>query len=723
MDSPKPLLSICIPTYNRASILDQIISSIVTQEEFNQGLVELVISDNASTDNTEEVVKKYLTLYKNIFYYKNIKNIEDSNFPTVIDKANGVFRKLCNDTCFFADGTISFLLKLIEKNINEKPVLFFLNLLYEKRKESVYKTYDLNSFLKTVSYWTTWIGGFGIWEDDYNKIEKFAGCEKRIWQVKNLLEMIESKKETIIYNYRIFKITPRPSYPGELDFYNFFGFYYSVFYKNYIDLLEIYLERNILSKKIFKSLKHDIPLDFFLKHRFGYLLVQSKRKDFSRLFLQYFRDDEYYKEIFIYLTLFSFKQFIIFIKSSIIFLKKNGFIKFSNKVLIFLFRTISGLIYKSEYQENVNFSKYIPKAKAIAFYLPQFHVIPENNKWWGNGFVEWKNTSKAHPRCKGHYQPREPHGDIGYYDLSNAEAIRQQAWLAKQHGIFGFCFYFYWFSGKYLLEKPLNLLLENQDIDMNFCLCWANENWTRTWDGGNKQILIEQKYTENDKKQFINDIKKYVDDKRYIRINGLPLLLIYNPASIPNVKDVFETWRKYAEEIGIGKILILICRSFNQTAEQNNIADIVDGEIEFPPHNMTIYNPLTIRSERNSIVYDYNKEVNRIIKRIISKKKSNVPNRIPLYRTCTMGWDNSARRKSGWTAYNKFSLKKFYNWANVITKEAANTNNKKESIIFINAWNEWGEGAYLEPDKKYGYANINTFSRAICDIPFRKNIL
>lgn len=331
MSSTKPLLSICIPTFNRAAVIDRTISSIVSQKEFHQELVELVISDNASNDNTEEVVKKYQALYKNISYYKNQKNIEDRNFPVVIDKANGVFRKLCNDNCFFADGTIGLFLELIKNNINEKPIFIFLNANYKKRMNGIYKTHGFNSFLEVVSYWTTWIGGFGIWEDDFNRIDKFAGCEIHLWQVKVTLETLETKKKSIIINNMIFNMIPRPSYPTELNFNNFFDFYYTVFYVNYLNILKSYLERNILSINTWKFLKRDILFGFFLKQRFGYLLVQQNRQVISKLFLRYFHEDEYYVEIFIYLKLVLFKQsvkscFFLF-KMMLLYLKNNGFPK------------------------------------------------------------------------------------------------------------------------------------------------------------------------------------------------------------------------------------------------------------------------------------------------------------------------------------------------------------------------------------------------------------
>ena len=169
-------------------------------------------------------------------------------------------------------------------------------------------------------------------------------------------------------------------------------------------------------------------------------------------------------------------------------------------------------VYGSIYQDDERFPRLEPEARAIAFYLPQYHTFPENDEWWGKGFTEWTNTRKAKPRFPGHYQPRTPHKDIGYYDLSQVETLKRQAALAKTHGIEAFCMYCYWFDGKKLMEKPLELLVSHPEIKLKFCLCWANENWTRTWDGQEKSVLIQQNYSEENDIRFIQDLKKYITD-------------------------------------------------------------------------------------------------------------------------------------------------------------------------------------------------------------------
>ncbi|MGM0882780.1 MAG: glycoside hydrolase family 99-like domain-containing protein [Bacillota bacterium] len=374
--------------------------------------------------------------------------------------------------------------------------------------------------------------------------------------------------------------------------------------------------------------------------------------------------------------------------------------------------------YDSEYQENIDFSNYQTDIKALAFYLPQFHTFPENDAWWGKGFTEWVNTRKAKPRFEGHYQPREPHPDIGYYDLSNVDTLREQAVLAKQHGIYGFCFYYYWFSGKRLMEKPVDLLLEHPEIDLPFCLCWANENWTRVWDGGSKDVIMKQPYHDHDKELFIDDIKKYIDDSRYIRINGKPIIIVYNPGELPNIADTFSRWRKRAKQVGIGPIIIWTCQTWSNNASKLNINSLIDAEVEFHMwHENLVISDLDLKGKEANII-----NYKQLVSNQYTEYNNNDKGNPPVYRTVIMGWDNAARRENNWTTYYAYSLKSFYEWLLFAIKEAREAFKPEERFIFINAWNEWAEGTYLEPDLKYGYANINTLSKGLFDLPFDYHI-
>ncbi len=369
--------------------------------------------------------------------------------------------------------------------------------------------------------------------------------------------------------------------------------------------------------------------------------------------------------------------------------------------------------YVSHYQDNIDFSDLPVYIKTLAFYLPQFHCIPENDEWWGKGFTEWTNTKKSKPSFDGHYIPRIPHKDIGYYDLSNVSVLKKQVALAKQHKIYGFIYYYYWFSGKRLLENPLDLLLEHQEIDFPFVLCWANENWTRTWDGLEKEVLMEQKYLPNDPENFIKDLQKYVSDSRYIRINNHPLILVYNPDAIPNFSSVCRKWRETAKKIGIGEIVIWSKTEIGNPSYKNT--EFVDGEFDFAPHGFYLPNDKITGISNASSVVNYSKLVHNLWETYINHYPLK-----PFSYSVTMGWDNSARRKENFKIYYHYSLESFYLWTTMAVKKM-NFNSFSDVFLLVNAWNEWGEGTYLEPDEKYGYANINTLSRAICKIPFQAN--
>jgi lipopolysaccharide biosynthesis protein len=230
---------------------------------------------------------------------------------------------------------------------------------------------------------------------------------------------------------------------------------------------------------------------------------------------------------------------------------------FTNEILV-----IDMNIQLSQYEKNLDFSNFKSDIKTIAIYLPQFHTIKENDIWWGKGFTEWTNVKKSKPHFEGHHQPRIP-GDklnyLEYYELTNSNIIKKQIQLAKNHGIYGFGIYYYWFSGKRLLEKPLDIYLNDKSLNFPFLLIWANENWTRHWNGRNKDILIKQEYKHKDPELFIKDIKKYLIDRRYIKIDNRPVIGLYEPFDIPQLKKTIKIWREKSLEYGIGGIFILVC--------------------------------------------------------------------------------------------------------------------------------------------------------------------
>ncbi|KRG69626.1 glycoside hydrolase family 99-like domain-containing protein [Pseudoxanthomonas dokdonensis] len=349
-------------------------------------------------------------------------------------------------------------------------------------------------------------------------------------------------------------------------------------------------------------------------------------------------------------------------------------------------------------------------ARLIAFYLPQFHTIPENDEWWGKGFTEWRNVTRALPQFEGHQQPLLP-GDLGFYDLSNPEVMREQTRLAREYGISAFCSYFYWFGGKTLLEKPLRNWLADPTIDFPICLCWANENWTRTWDGRANEVLIEQQHSAEDDLAFIEYVSEYMRDPRYLRVDGKPMLLVYRPGLLPDVKATAGRWRKWCLDNGIGEIHLAYVQSF----ERPDPRDIdFDAAVEFPPNLST---PANISQHQVLINKDFDGEILdwRQLARE-HKRRAMPPYR--LYAGVNCGWDNEPRRSGKGRIYHHASPRGYRDWLHdTIHVRLAGTPDK-DKLVFINAWNEWAEGAVLEPSATFGFTNLQSTRQAL--LPARK---
>lgn len=361
--------------------------------------------------------------------------------------------------------------------------------------------------------------------------------------------------------------------------------------------------------------------------------------------------------------------------------------------------------------------------KAIAFYLPQYHRIKENDLWWGDGFTEWTNTRKAMPLFPSHYQPREPHNDY-YYDLLDPEARQWQADIAKKYGVYGFCYYHYWFKGKQLLETPMKLILESGEPDFPFCLSWANEPWTRIWyAGGEKDVLIAQEYgDENDWEEHFNYLFRAFSDKRYIRIDNKPIFIIFRPEIIGPYEEMLVFWNELAKKNGLdGIYFINTLTSFANISDKN----CFDASIEFEP-GFTIKNdlPLLHKSKRltnrllkkffSALGCDSNLFLDRnsydgIWRQILRRK----PRKSKTFLGAFVDWDNSARRNKNALILDGASPDKFQEY---FSKQIGRA--KRESdcdYIFINAWNEWAEGTYLEPDKRHGYAYLEAVKNALIE--------
>ncbi len=336
--------------------------------------------------------------------------------------------------------------------------------------------------------------------------------------------------------------------------------------------------------------------------------------------------------------------------------------------------------------------------RVICFYLPQFHAIKENDEWWGKGFTEWTNVKPALPQFEGHYQPHKPHEDIGYYNLLDRSVQLKQIELAKQYGIEGFCYYLYWFSGQRLLEQPLDNMLADPTLDFPFCVCWANENWSRRWDGKDQDLLMQQNYSDEDDLAFIAEVSKYLKDHRYIKINGKPLLMVYRPNLFPDMKATSARWRNWCYENGIGEIYLAYTQSFES---ENPAVYGFDAAIEFPPNNS---NPPKIIDQVSNLQPDYEGMIYDW--RIFLERSEEIEDKpYKLYRGVTPSWDNTARKKNKGNIFHNSCPKLFTkNLVNVFSKTVQQNDSADERLVFINAWNEWAEGAHLEPDQKYGYA-------------------
>ena len=342
-----------------------------------------------------------------------------------------------------------------------------------------------------------------------------------------------------------------------------------------------------------------------------------------------------------------------------------------------------------------------PKVEFICFYLPQFHPIKENDLWWGPGFTEWTNVARMQKQFPSHNAPWLP-ADLGFYDIRLKETRRSQAELAKQYGITGFCYYVYWFQGRRLLERPLQLMLEDGEPDIPFCICWANENWSRRWDGSEADLLIGQHHSIDADKRYIDDMAPLLADERYIRVNGKLLILIYRPALIPSRDQLFDHWRRRAHERGLGELLICNVMTFG---EYDPAPLGCDAAVEFPPHT-AFANELTREAieapeSYKGAAYDYADVVRSALGR--SFAYNYFPGVMPR-------WDNTPRKGPKGNVFVNSSPDLFEIWLRDACRRAL-TQPYDRKLVFINSWNEWAEGAHLEPDSIHGRAYLDAVRR------------
>ncbi|MDN5939682.1 MAG: glycoside hydrolase family 99-like domain-containing protein [Salinisphaera sp.] len=357
--------------------------------------------------------------------------------------------------------------------------------------------------------------------------------------------------------------------------------------------------------------------------------------------------------------------------------------------------------------------------RAIAFYLPQYHPIPENDRWWGPGFTEWRNVARARPRFAGHHQPQIPER-LGFYDLRLPQTRAAQAALAREHGIHGFCYYHFWFNGRRLLEQPLDAVLNSGRPDFPFCICWANENWTRRWDGGEHQVLLGQDYQSYRADAHIDWLAAAFSDARYIRVDGKPLFVVYNACAIPDLHERLRQWRAAARRHGIEDLYLCATLSVRNTLDAAALrAAGFDAVIDFMPRP----DARGPRTPGNWLRYLAPRAWNKLLRatgRDRDLPLASVTNRFAypklmqhsmrrwrqdaeLLPCVVPSWDNAARKRVDADVYQNNDPVRYGHWLSAAVQAAARRNSEQQ-LVFINAWNEWAEGCHLEPDIRHGLA-------------------
>jgi lipopolysaccharide biosynthesis protein len=341
--------------------------------------------------------------------------------------------------------------------------------------------------------------------------------------------------------------------------------------------------------------------------------------------------------------------------------------------------------------------------RLIAFFLTQFHPVPQNDAWWGKGFTEWTNVTKAKPLFDGHDQPHLP-TDLGFYDLRLRATRHDQIKMAKQFGIDGFCYHYYWFSGMRLLNEPLDDMLADPESDMPFCLCWANENWTRRWDAAEHEVLIAQRYLPDDDVNFIKSLIPYFSDTRYIRVEGRPLLIVYRPQHLPDARKTVAIWRDFCRSAGIGEIHVSAALTHgNEDYEQFAF----DSGVEFPPHNLKCPNV----AERISFFEPfrgYVVEYEAIATAYLGRKYTH-PN---VFRGVFPSWDNTPRTGNRGVIVLGGVPANYEYWLAQSIEKTVEAFPGQDRLVFVNAWNEWAEGCHLEPDRRFGLQFLEATLRA-----------
>ncbi len=368
------------------------------------------------------------------------------------------------------------------------------------------------------------------------------------------------------------------------------------------------------------------------------------------------------------------------------------------------------------YEERQDFSGSIvhDDIKVLAYYLPQFHPIPENDEWHGKGFTEWTKVRAANPLFVGHYQQHIPHSDIGYYLLDGPETLHMQADLMRTAGVQGMVFYHYWFGGRMILEHPARMLLATPDVAMPYCFCWANENWTRRWDGNEREILLAQKYSPEDARAFIRYLIPFFQDPRHLRVEDRPVLFVYRPSSIPNIAVYVDIWAEECRAAGLKAPYLVAVLTLGAT-HPGKFG--MDAGVERVLHDWTgegaaeIRGMLTPYAPVNGSVLYYDDVAGFYEAQTEARDFTYFRSLVPM-------WDNTARYGSEAYVVHGSTPARFQAWLENAIRYSKQNLPADRRLLLVNAWNEWAEGAHLEPDTRHGYAYLNAVGRALSDMPY-----
>ena len=342
--------------------------------------------------------------------------------------------------------------------------------------------------------------------------------------------------------------------------------------------------------------------------------------------------------------------------------------------------------------------------RVIAFYLPQFHRVPENDAWWGEGFTEWTNVRKARPNFAGHAQPHRP-GELGYYDLTDGDVREAQANLAREHGVDAFCYYAYWFGGKRLLEQPLDDMLASGRPDFPFCVCWANENWTRRWDGLDREVLVRQRYSAQDSADFIRSLLPMFRDRRYVRVDARPLLIVYKLSDLPDIEGTAAIWRRTCIAAGVGNPYLAAVQ-WNALDDPTRYG--FDAAIEFPPIGHAAES-VAVRLPDRDPAFRGNafRYANLAADYLLRPRPA-----FNAFAGVTPMWDNTARRQRDGMILVGSTPALFGAWTRHALEKTRRRHRGDSRLLFVNAWNEWAEGNHLEPDADHGRAYLEALKAA-----------